>query len=73
MRGIGTTIVCDCCGSHKLGEMDSNGLEIQKKSHGRDYVATVSPRELLRQLAGTLEASAIVEYVRGVFVLKKPS
>jgi len=73
---LGTSLYCDCpnrygvhasCpGREKLGELRSDGLEIQDKRHSGRHVVHLTPRDLLERLAGTVDGSAIVHYVRGL-------
>ena len=44
------------------------GLEIVRERHNRKHYAIIAPKELLQRLAGTLEGSAVVDYVQRVFV-----
>lgn len=40
------------------------GLEIIDARHGERHQAFVKPKEILERLAGTVDGSAIVDYVR---------
>lgn len=40
------------------------GIEVKARHHGTNHVGSLSVAEVLRQLAGTVEGSAIVDFVR---------
>ena len=64
----GTAIRCDCCDRVKVGEIHPQSrLAIVDRSHGRKHVAVLTAREILERLSGTLNGSAVVDYVKTVF------
>ena len=64
----GTAVLCDCCGRTKVAELHPReNLAIVDRSHGRKHVAVLTAREILERLSGTLNGSAVVDYVKTVF------
>ena len=63
----GTSVYCDCHHTERLMDIKPHlGFEIIDDRHGIKHKALVPPREALERLAGTLDGSAIVDYVRRV-------
>ena len=63
----GTSIFCDCCGTERLLDIKTQGgIHVVDKRHGVRHEASVSSREVLERLSGTIGGSAIVDYVRKV-------
>ncbi len=71
----GTSVRCQCrhCFNsreqpEKLAEITHNGLEIMDGRHGRVHFVQMPVRSVIERLAGTTDGSAVVDYVRRVFV-----
>lgn len=65
----GTSVMCDCHGTERLLDIRPGmGIEVKDDRHGCKHVAMVESREVLQRLAGTLDGSAIMEYVRQVVI-----
>jgi hypothetical protein len=74
--GTGTSIFCGCSldgelhHSEKLGEIRPlEGLVIHDRRNRIRHMAVVSPMEVLQRLSGTLEGSAVIEYVKKVIIV----
>jgi len=72
----GTSIFCGCSldgelhHSEKLGEIRPlEGLVIHDRRNRIRHMAVVSPMEVLQRLSGTLEGSAVIEYVKKVIIV----
>ena len=59
-------VYCRCHGGQKIAEIGSAGVEVISKHHGTYHIGSLSAREVLRRMAGTLEGSAIIQFVRRV-------
>ena len=58
---------CSCHGTERLLDLrPREGIQVVDGRHGTRHEATVGPREMLARLAGTVEGSAIVDYVSRV-------
>lgn len=63
----GTSIYCNCHGTERLLDLrPGEGIHVLDGRHGTRHEAIVGPREVLARLAGTVEGSAIVDYVERV-------
>ncbi len=61
-----TSVRCDTCVTQKMAEVSGTGLRILSHAHGERHEVVLSPRATLERLAGTVDGSAIVNYVRGM-------
>jgi hypothetical protein len=64
----GTTILCACRDCRpgrreKLAEVHKEGIAIQKGAHGTKHRVFLTPKDVLSRLAGTIDGSAIRDYV----------
>ena len=59
-------IFCVCHGQQKMAEVGNEGLAVVSRHHGTYHTGSLSARDLLVQLSGTVEGSAIVKYVQDV-------
>ena len=67
MPGVnsGTSVMCDCHGTERLCDIRPGiGLEVLDGRHGIKHLARVDSREMLERLSGTMDGSAIVDFVR---------
>lgn len=59
-------LFCVCHGKQKMAEVTpGQGLEIVSRHHGTYHTGSLSVRDLLVQLSGTTNGSAIVQFVQG--------
>ena len=58
-------IFCVCHGQQKMAVVTpGQGIEVVSRHHGAYHTGSLSVRELLNQISGTTDGSAIVEFVR---------
>ena len=57
-------IYCLCHGQQKVAEIGSGGIEMVSKHHGTYHVGSLSAKEVVMRLAGTVEGSAIIQFVQ---------
>lgn len=63
----GTSVMCDCHGTERLFDIRPGvGIEAMDGRHGQKHIARVDTHEVLQRLAGTVDGSAIMEFVRHV-------
>ena len=63
----GTSVYCDCHQTERLMDIKPHiGIEVMDGRHGTAHRALVPPRQALERLAGTLDGSAVMDYVRQV-------
>lgn len=69
-RQDGTLILCSCCPAgrrQKFGLLPTQeGIVLRDGRHGRTHTVMMRPLELLQRLAGTMDGSAIQQYVAEV-------
>jgi len=60
--------VCSCAhpGHQKLAEITHDGIEIISRHHGTYHTGSLSIQEILRQVSGTTDGSAVLSFVREV-------
>lgn len=64
-NGKPTKMYCDCHGSQTVALfLPGEGIEVQAKHHGTWHVGSLSAAEVLRRLAGTVDGSAVLDFVR---------
>ena len=57
-------LFCLCHGKQKMAEIHpAEGIEVVSRHHGTYHVGSLSVHDLLTQLAGTTNGSAIIEFV----------
>lgn len=58
-------IFCVCHGQQKMAVVTpGRGIEVVSRHHGAYHTGSLSVRELLNQISGTTEGSAIVSFVQ---------
>lgn len=64
-RAQAVNIFCLCHGAQKMAEITpKEGIEVVSRHHGTYHIGSLSVRELLTQLSGTTNGSAIIDFVR---------
>lgn len=59
------SLFCVCHGRQKMAEVTpGRGVEVVSRHHGTYHTGSLSVRELLVQLSGTTNGSAIVQFVQ---------
>mgnify|MGYP001583709595 CR=1 FL=1 len=59
-------VLCTCHGQQKMAAVRPGvGIEMISRHHGTYHIGSLSVRELLMQISGTTDGSAITEFVRG--------
>ena len=69
MGGVisGTSLFCSCHGTERLADLAPHqGLHVVDGRHGTRHEVRLSERQILERIAGTVEGSAIVTYVRAI-------
>ena len=60
-----TNLLCLCHGQQRMAVVTSHeGIEIISRHHGTYHVGSLSARDLIVELAGTVDGSAIIDFVR---------
>ena len=60
-------VYCRCHGSQRMAVVTpGQGIEVVSRHHGTYHTGSLGVRELLRELSGTTNGSAIVQFVRGI-------
>ena len=63
----GTSVMCNCCGTERMLDiMPHVGIKVIDGRHGVRHTAEVDSREMLERLSGTINGSAIVDFVRKI-------
>ena len=63
-----SNVYCKCHGAQKVAEVGPEGVEIVSRHHGTYHVGSLSAREVLSLMAGTVEGSAIIQFVQKIMV-----
>ena len=62
-------VYCRCHGNQRMAVVTVGaGIEVVSRHHGTYHTGSLSAPQLLQQLSGTTNGSAIVQFVRELFV-----
>lgn len=60
-------VYCRCHGNQRMAVVTPhNGIEVVSRHHGTYHTGSLSVPELLQQISGTINGSAIVQFVQEV-------